>query len=239
MPHSHFRLFDLPPELRLAIYTQCTALALLQLAHTSSPLHSEINANPAIFNTLWGYRKNYSLPNPTFRRYRIHPMPEELQEAHWKMFAYLSADKPKREVIRSPGLSILDIEKVHPDELGLLERLYGVGGGGDERHKEGRRVVCTHCWNIVQEYRAEYFDDDGAEPDVVLWERNCLCYDCGVHAGFAERWGYWPELPEVPEGGPEGGVLVEGEAEEGVLLKLKRRLIVVETDFSDGIGCWI
>ncbi|RPA82847.1 hypothetical protein BJ508DRAFT_325013 [Ascobolus immersus RN42] len=49
------KLLSLPVELRLEIYSQCTAFSLLQLSHTCSALHHEINKYPAIIKNTYGY----------------------------------------------------------------------------------------------------------------------------------------------------------------------------------------
>ncbi|RPA87075.1 hypothetical protein BJ508DRAFT_95717 [Ascobolus immersus RN42] len=53
-----FPLLDLPTELRLEIYSQCSALTLLQLSHTCASLNAEINSRPSIFKKAPGYRTN-------------------------------------------------------------------------------------------------------------------------------------------------------------------------------------
>src|SRR5690606_6833220 len=57
-PSQTAAIFSLPVEIRLEIYSQCaSAFTLLQLSHTSSHLHHEINEYPALFASLFGYKK--------------------------------------------------------------------------------------------------------------------------------------------------------------------------------------
>ncbi|RPA72197.1 hypothetical protein BJ508DRAFT_419586 [Ascobolus immersus RN42] len=48
-------LLLLPTEIRLEIYSNCTAFTLLQLSHTSTELHREINAYPGLIGKTYGY----------------------------------------------------------------------------------------------------------------------------------------------------------------------------------------
>ncbi|RPA82344.1 hypothetical protein BJ508DRAFT_361283 [Ascobolus immersus RN42] len=48
-------LFALPLEIRLMIYSHCTAVSLLRLASSSSQLKTEVNAYPSIFTNAPGY----------------------------------------------------------------------------------------------------------------------------------------------------------------------------------------
>ncbi|RPA84451.1 hypothetical protein BJ508DRAFT_323715 [Ascobolus immersus RN42] len=56
----HLPLFALPPELRLEIYTHCSAFTLLHLSHTSPILRREINSYPAIIARSFGYEPSAS-----------------------------------------------------------------------------------------------------------------------------------------------------------------------------------
>ncbi|RPA87081.1 hypothetical protein BJ508DRAFT_95805 [Ascobolus immersus RN42] len=58
---KHFNtLIRLPLELRLHIYTLCSALELLQVSHTSRFLYEEINNHPSVYENAPGYRKPYA-----------------------------------------------------------------------------------------------------------------------------------------------------------------------------------
>ncbi|RPA78235.1 hypothetical protein BJ508DRAFT_329365, partial [Ascobolus immersus RN42] len=190
-----FPFLLLPPELRLQIYTHTPILTLLQLTHTCPSLHTEINALPtSLLTKIWGYRAAYNapLPNPARRwDYRDSTIPTELQGAY--AFPHLPQPAKHR---RMGTLSVDDIEKVDTCEMGLLGRVYGVGSGGDSEHKNGRRVVCPHCRNIVREYKEEY---EGLKQSV--WERTCFCYDEREYVGLEEWLDDWPVW---------GRVLVEG-----------------------------
>ncbi|RPA80431.1 hypothetical protein BJ508DRAFT_415415, partial [Ascobolus immersus RN42] len=55
MAASGFPLLSLPPELRLTFYSHLSSFTLLQLSHTSSQLHSEINKHPTLVRNSRGY----------------------------------------------------------------------------------------------------------------------------------------------------------------------------------------
>ncbi|RPA78329.1 hypothetical protein BJ508DRAFT_416573 [Ascobolus immersus RN42] len=54
-PPRNLSIFSLPPELRLDIFSQCTAFTLLQLSHTCRSIYYEINTHPSIYKTSFGY----------------------------------------------------------------------------------------------------------------------------------------------------------------------------------------
>ncbi|RPA80413.1 hypothetical protein BJ508DRAFT_362602 [Ascobolus immersus RN42] len=54
----------LPTEIRLEIYSHCTAFTLVQLYHTCATLHNEIERYPSIYQTSFGYGPSqWSPPN--------------------------------------------------------------------------------------------------------------------------------------------------------------------------------
>ncbi|RPA86292.1 hypothetical protein BJ508DRAFT_302193 [Ascobolus immersus RN42] len=56
-PSQKSAFCSLPVEIRLEVYGRCSALTLLQLAHTSSRLHNELIEYPTIFRSSFGYNK--------------------------------------------------------------------------------------------------------------------------------------------------------------------------------------
>ncbi|RPA72206.1 hypothetical protein BJ508DRAFT_367388 [Ascobolus immersus RN42] len=54
--NSSSTFLTFPTNIRLHIYSYCTALTLLQLAHTSSRLHTEINEHPKVVLRSQGYQ---------------------------------------------------------------------------------------------------------------------------------------------------------------------------------------
>ncbi|RPA78842.1 hypothetical protein BJ508DRAFT_328872 [Ascobolus immersus RN42] len=59
-------LLSLPTELRLAIYQECSAFALVQLTYVSTKLRSEILDSPMIFTQAYGYGESPLMQNPDF-----------------------------------------------------------------------------------------------------------------------------------------------------------------------------
>src|SRR5690606_7773483 len=74
-PCSSFPLYNLPVELRLEVYSHCTAFTLLQLTHTSSLLRSEIRAHPSIIKNSYGYLSSRFVEKGlSRRRFRKEPL---------------------------------------------------------------------------------------------------------------------------------------------------------------------
>ncbi|RPA86294.1 hypothetical protein BJ508DRAFT_302194 [Ascobolus immersus RN42] len=55
------RFLSLPIEIRLEVYSRCPIFSLLQLSHTSSQLHQEINDYPSIFRSAFGINPSQEL----------------------------------------------------------------------------------------------------------------------------------------------------------------------------------
>jgi hypothetical protein len=163
-------ILRIPPELRLLIYSHCSAFTLLQLAHTSSLFYAEVNSYPAIVRHAFGYCQGYSTPDPFYELYRIPDFTGEVIYGTLDTHTAATYMDPEK-VYEWTNLSLLDIEKV-PDEqeARLFQRLYGEDEE-EEEHREGRRKVCEYCRNIVQEYWAEFWFDRWV-PD---WSVNCTC----------------------------------------------------------------
>ncbi|RPA78377.1 hypothetical protein BJ508DRAFT_329319 [Ascobolus immersus RN42] len=67
-------LLSLPLELRLEIYRQCTAFTLLNLSHANTRLRNEVNNEPAIFTSAYGYYTSPTTHPPSaVRARRLRP----------------------------------------------------------------------------------------------------------------------------------------------------------------------
>ncbi|RPA84446.1 hypothetical protein BJ508DRAFT_38407 [Ascobolus immersus RN42] len=64
-PPAPARLLLLPPELRLEIYSHCTAFTLLLLSQTCTALRAEINSVPDILLRSYGYAPSPPCPSPS------------------------------------------------------------------------------------------------------------------------------------------------------------------------------
>ncbi|RPA83354.1 hypothetical protein BJ508DRAFT_413550 [Ascobolus immersus RN42] len=176
-PQQTVAFFRLPVELRLEVYTHCSALTLLQLAHTSTTLYHEINTHPSIVRSSYGYFQNYNKPFRNWHRYRHREFPK-LQPSETQV----QTEEASEEQAAFTSISLLDIEKVTDDELPLIARLHGVEKSNERNwsrdakgHRVGRRLVCEFCHNIVREYPTKAYGQF-ALPFIV-WEKNCLCGD--------------------------------------------------------------
>ncbi|RPA80961.1 hypothetical protein BJ508DRAFT_362192 [Ascobolus immersus RN42] len=103
-PPTPFRFTHLPLELRLDIYSRCTAFSLLQLSHANHSIRVEILRDPRVYNSSDGYRDPNGLPYQgkayLWKRWRIG----------------------KRQLL--PGLTIHQIDRItNATERKLAERL--------------------------------------------------------------------------------------------------------------------
>ncbi|RPA70961.1 hypothetical protein BJ508DRAFT_346051, partial [Ascobolus immersus RN42] len=136
-------------ELRLQIYRHCTALSLLQLAHSCSSLYNEVNAHPSIVRGSYGFYQGYSIDSTVhgWRRYRHRPIPGQLQDLPYRHH-YAKQQKEfeqcgPREYL---PLSILDIERIHPAELHLITELYGVGTSKGSWDASSNSFIAVLSW---------------------------------------------------------------------------------------------
>ncbi|RPA78372.1 hypothetical protein BJ508DRAFT_329314 [Ascobolus immersus RN42] len=140
MPPSHqtFRLFDLPPELRLDIYRQCSAFTLLQLSHSHPHFRTEINANPSVYKTAFGFLPSRTL-TPTLK---LLLMPQrEYPKYQWRI---RNAKKEGTEA--GETLSLYMVERVQDlEERKMFLELYG------GRHPGVK--CCETCLRIRLEFR--------------------------------------------------------------------------------------
>ncbi|RPA82839.1 hypothetical protein BJ508DRAFT_325002 [Ascobolus immersus RN42] len=108
---------SLPTELRLEIYTHCTAFTLLQVSHTSRILYHEVNNYPGIVERSFGYwfpNKLYWL----FARFVV---------ADKRMFYCSRADPDYGS--RFPGAFnvnlVAKLDESTPEESSLFQNQYG------------------------------------------------------------------------------------------------------------------
>ncbi|RPA78354.1 hypothetical protein BJ508DRAFT_329295 [Ascobolus immersus RN42] len=117
-----FPFLTLPSEIRLQVYAKCTTLTLLQLAHTSSQIYQEINAEPAIIMTSRGYWRR--------RNCRGQPgTPRTNSCMRYCTLAPLDTPKctgriPLHRFVHGEGLSINDVKLIYNSERLLFERHY-------------------------------------------------------------------------------------------------------------------
>jgi hypothetical protein len=121
----------LPTEIRLSIYTHCTALTLLQLAHSSSRLKAEIESVPKIVSDSRGFLV------------RPHPWPR------WNTRGTSVRQEPEPAML----FTIKDIREAYGLECELVSRLYPLEVQIRiwYRHEDCRAVHMHKCWHSRSE----------------------------------------------------------------------------------------
>ncbi|RPA87068.1 hypothetical protein BJ508DRAFT_95669 [Ascobolus immersus RN42] len=125
-------LLNLPIELRLEIYTHCSAFALLQLTQTCKQVYEEINARHSIYENAYGYKLALWICRDPLNIRRIKGLRGHEEKA---LFEKLYAPTKEMEVY----------PMVCRDCLELFEGVMGEGCGDPEC-----KFCNDRCWNCVE-----------------------------------------------------------------------------------------
>ncbi|RPA79429.1 hypothetical protein BJ508DRAFT_308360 [Ascobolus immersus RN42] len=160
------RFLDLPTEIRLETYQRCTVLTLLQLASTSSALHTEVNAYPAIIRASHGFRSLKTDKESSWSGLQIKHVGQFVGE-------FLGRDEKRLwsqgRTIPCPGCTTILHCYISSHNVGTDITLYyrcDCGWEGQSSFDIGKNSVlhddekeeceCVHCLN--ERYEAAYHD---------------------------------------------------------------------------------
>ncbi|RPA82259.1 hypothetical protein BJ508DRAFT_325790 [Ascobolus immersus RN42] len=132
-------IFHLPLELRLEIYSNCTALSLLQLSHVCTFFRSEINRYPSIIKSTRGFKLGPSIVEEILGK-----TPREFLPGmnHCRQFVLCCSE----------------------EEMPLWRELFDNFPRDPELHygidPDKRRYYCEGCWNIGYSYEFDVDESD-------------------------------------------------------------------------------
>ncbi|RPA78355.1 hypothetical protein BJ508DRAFT_156332 [Ascobolus immersus RN42] len=168
---SPFPFLDLPPDIRLHIYTNCSAFTLLQLAQTSRPLRRELTTNTSLLASSPGYTpsSSTSLSPLTIHNITLIPTPPE-RDLFYRL--HVLEGRACLDAYR-----IIQLDKgpdVEPTwELNVMDKQ------GRMVPLEGRRVCCDVCTRVVGVRKWVRRYPNGGEYGrglvMGIWRGECRC----------------------------------------------------------------
>ncbi|RPA78384.1 hypothetical protein BJ508DRAFT_329325 [Ascobolus immersus RN42] len=135
----YFRLFALPPELRLSIYRQCTAFTLLNLSLANRQLRGEINNEPAIKRSSYGYKPR----NIWEQTHSLAPIAASQPQQYRNQNVAILVINHAIQALRERNLCLFNINELASwDEVVLLlKRRF--------RQRPGVLMkMCYYCWKL-------------------------------------------------------------------------------------------
>ncbi|RPA80960.1 hypothetical protein BJ508DRAFT_376706 [Ascobolus immersus RN42] len=142
-----FRFTHLPFELRLSIYSNCTAFSLLQLSRSSYQLRYEILRNPKLYLNSDGYR-----PAPTGTTYppshQLRPLPVvQLWRLTLKQIDFIS-DPAERRLVETQLKRVVVVTPIGPGQSKFSDWMLcgkrGMEGCGRLRWKRDAEVGAAY-----------------------------------------------------------------------------------------------
>ncbi|RPA80966.1 hypothetical protein BJ508DRAFT_326815 [Ascobolus immersus RN42] len=162
-----FRLTDLPLELRLEVYDQCTAFSLLQLSQTSRSVREEILARPIVYSSTEGYYEQS-------RQYLISLERRALASPNTESTRVTQLLSSERRLLTLSDISHVTSE----EEKDLVYRWYGETAA-EERRRIGKSWMpiglfyAAGCWVICRSCGMFEWGGKGGTHAIHV------CLDCG------------------------------------------------------------
>ncbi|RPA77572.1 hypothetical protein BJ508DRAFT_364376 [Ascobolus immersus RN42] len=168
-------LLRLPTEIRLEIYQHCSTFALLQIASTSSLLHSEVNEYPALIRASYGFRslKTDGDDDKEWKGLEIkhvRQLPDEQEELLWNAQRLITCEKCHSTVHHNPIVaesSAACTVLFYKCTCGWTRKVYFDVGEESVLHDcEEEDCGCFNCWMngkgspmaMFESLRSEGFD---------------------------------------------------------------------------------